>query len=145
MISRINIDIKENRELLYNFYTRHYDAPRYLLPSNPDEISGIYYGYFEDDYILGVTKIDFSTPFLMHTSSTVVHTEYRNQGIASRINSYLENLAKSNGITKMTCNIYVDNLASIMVKLKRGYLIEGLLRNHDEQGKHEYVLSKEIS
>jgi RimJ/RimL family protein N-acetyltransferase len=142
MIKKIDLSIIENKQMIYNFYIRHYSAPKYLLPNSVENIKGIYYGYFDGDYLIGITKIEYLSPFLMYTMSTVVHSEYRNQGIATSINDYLEKLAKENGITKIKCNIYVDNIPSIVVKLKRGYLIEGLFRDHDEIGKHEYVLGK---
>jgi ribosomal protein S18 acetylase RimI-like enzyme len=124
-----------------NFYSRHYKAPSHLVPKS---LSGHYYKLVDGDHILAVTRHIFLTPFLLQTCSTVVHSDIRGQGIGTVLNDLVEKDAQDRGIQKITCNIYVDNIPSIVLKLKRGYLIEGLLRDHDDKGKHEYILGKAI-
>lgn len=142
--NKVDLSIQENRDEVYNFYQRHYTAQQYLLPSSPNELKGNYYILKDGDQLLAITKYHYPSPFLLKTSSTVVHKDMRGQGIGRRINEETEQLAKENGILKIACHIYVDNLPSIILKLKCGYLIEGLLRNHDEPKKHEYILGKEL-
>ena len=136
------VKVKENDQAVLNFYKRHYKAPNYLIPEN---LEGLYYKLVdEDDQILAVTKHRYPSPFLLETSSTVVHQSLRGQGIGKHLNDLVEQKAKDSGVTKITCQVYVDNLHSLMLKLKRGYIVEGLLRDHDELGKHEYILGKPL-
>ena len=46
------------------------------------------------------------------------------------------------GYGKIVSHVYVENLPSLILKLKLGYLIEGTLRDHDRAGQHEYILGK---
>lgn len=143
-VVKIDTTNKLAREELYNFYCRHYNAPSYLLPESPDDIEGSYYAVVDVDAIIGVTKCSYPSPFSMKTSSTVVHSAMRRQGIATLLHSTIEGIVREKGVSKIYCHIYVDNLASIIVKLKSGYLVEGLLKDQDEPGKHEYIMGKTI-
>jgi RimJ/RimL family protein N-acetyltransferase len=138
------VDLSDNlqRFRVYRFYHDNYEAPQYLLPQKPDDLVGNYYIVEEDGQILAVTKHIHETSFRVKTSSTVVRKDKRGQGIATFMNDEMEKMLTFSGFTKIECNIYVDNLPSLILKIKRGYLIEGLLRDHDEPGKHEYVLAK---
>ena len=140
-LQRIDLTIPENQEALYNFYQRNYEAPDYLLPTT---FEGIYYTVTDGEHLLAVTKHHYPSPFLLKTSSTVVHKDMRGQGIGRFLNEEVEKMAKENGVLKLACHVYVDNLPSLILKLKRGYIIEGTLYNHDEPGKHEYILGKEL-
>jgi ribosomal protein S18 acetylase RimI-like enzyme len=135
------VKVDSNNEAVVNFYKRHYEAPIYLIPKKLD---GIYYALVDGDQMLAVTRHEYPSPWLLRTSSTVVHKDFRGQGLGKYLNDQVEQMAKENGITKITCHIYIDNLSSLILKLKRGYIIEGTLYDHDEVGKHEYVLGKKL-
>jgi RimJ/RimL family protein N-acetyltransferase len=143
-LEKVDMNNVEQLQTLYNFYHRHYDAPDYLLPKKTFNKQDLYYILKDEDQVLAVTKYQYPSPFALLTSGTVVHKEMRGQGIGEKLNELTEEMAKENGITKITCQIYVDNIASVILKLKRGYLVEGLLRDHDEIGQHEYILGKRL-
>jgi RimJ/RimL family protein N-acetyltransferase len=144
MLIKIDLTNPQNREELYNFYHRHYDAPKHLLPESPESIEGIYYAFTDGVNTLAVTRHSYPTPYLLQTHGTVVHMDYRGQGIGKRIHDSVETMAIENGVTKMSCQVFVDNISSIVLKLKTGYLVEGLLRNHEEKDKDEYIMGKEL-
>ena len=41
--------------------------------------------------------------------------------------------------------IYIDNIPMIVIKLRQGYIIEGLHRDHERPGLHEYSLGKVLA
>lgn len=136
------LKVNSNDQAILNFYKRHYKTFPHLIPNN---LEGLYYKLVDDDdQLLAVTKHTYPTPFLLRTSSTVVHKDLRGQGIGRILNKLVEDKAKENGVTKISCNIFVDNIPSIVLKLKLGYIIEGTLYDHDELGKHEYILGKKL-
>lgn len=144
MLVKIDLSNIQNRQELYNFYHRNYDAPAHLLPESPESIEGIYYAFTDGVHTLAVTKHVYPTPHLLKTNHTVVHKDFRGQGVGKRLGDAVEEMVREMGVTKITCHVYVDNLPSVMLKLKQGFLVEGLLRNHEETGRHEYIMGKEL-
>ena len=139
----VNLSSKEEVIELLAFYQQNYkNAPEYLVPKTIADLSGTYFKYEHDGFIYAVTKHVYPSPFLARTSSTVVHKDFRGKGIGSLMNIEIEQMLRDRGIKKITCNIYTDNAVSLNLKLKRGYIVEGTLRDHDEPGLHEYIVSK---
>ena len=148
MIMRIDLTNHENKEAIEKFYAEHYSAPQYLMPTahsiNGESSNKEYYMYMDKLETVAIFAVTRLTPKHIMTSSAVVHKDHRGKGIGKKINEWYETYAKKYGYNKITSEIYVDNIPSIVLKLKRGYLIEGLMRNHDEPGKHVYTLGKEL-
>jgi RimJ/RimL family protein N-acetyltransferase len=144
MLAKIDLSIQENRQELYNFYHRHYEAPAHLLPESPEALTGTYYAFTDGVHTLAVTKHTYVTPHLLRSNHTVVHKDFRNQGVGKRMGEAVHDMCREMGVTKITCNVYVDNIPSIVLKLKQGFLVEGLVRNHEETGRHEYIMGKEL-
>ena len=148
-----NLD-KEGKQLIVNLIEDNYSAPDHLKPSvgelekldltvfmalEPIEI--IEAGYVGDD-LLGVSFCKKITRTLIETRTTIIREDRRGEGIGSKMNEELEKYAIENNIKKISCYVYVDNIPSVILKLNRNYLVEGLLRDHDEPGKDEYIMSK---
>jgi len=95
-----------------------------------------------DNEIVAASSYENLSPRVALMQSTKVLGVLRGRGFGRLINSHMEKELKSRGFGKIQSHIYVDNLASVILKLKIGYLIEGQLRDHDEFGQHEYVLGK---
>ena len=128
------------------FYDDNYDTLDHLIlsPKQVEQNNRDYYGVISGDEVIALTSIEHKTETLLEVHGTVVKQDLRNQGLGKRVNEQLEDLARENGIKKLTSSIYVDNIINIVLKLKSGYLVEGLLRNHDIRGQHEYIVSKEL-
>ena len=140
---------KERLQEIVDFIKDNYEAPSYLIPSSIEDLisnhgnSEVF--IVEDNY--GIEALSFFkllTPKLAEKYKTVVRLDVRGHGLSKQIDEHIEGLLRSEGVRKIKTNIYVDNFPSLFGRLKRGYLIEGLLRNHDEPGKHEYILGKEL-
>lgn len=144
MIRNLN---KQDLEKIVTFIKDNYEAPSYLIPQSVEELV-TYHGYsevfmIEDDY--GIEALSFFkkiSPNLAEKYKTVVRLDVRGIGLSKQVDEYIENILKTNGVTKIQTNVFTDNFPSIFSRLKRGYLIEGLLRNHDKLGRHEYILGK---
>ena len=142
----LQLDKYKMSKQIARFYENNYDTLDHLIlsPKQIENNNREYYGVINGDQIIAITSYEKLTENLVQTHGTVVKQDLRNQGLGSRVNDQLEEIIVELGAKKISCNIYVDNLASIMLKLKRGYLVEGLLRNHDANGQHEYIISKEL-
>lgn len=148
-----NLDNEHKRQVV-NFIKNNYNAPDFLKPSLEElefhdftiflalEPIDLFEAGCVGHEIVGVSFLKKITETLIKTRATVIRKDKRGSGIGSKINKNLEEHCKKNGINKICCNIYTDNIPSIVLKLKRGYLVEGLLKNHDELGRHEYIMSK---
>jgi len=130
---------------------QHYDAPEHLKVKTVKELydkiakDNAKVGVIkENDEIVTVSFYKKMTDHLVMTYWTIVHKAHRKKRLAYRINEEFEKIFKQQGFKKVMCDIYTDNLPSLFLKLKRGYLVEGLRKNHDLQDVHEYTLGKEI-
>ena len=140
---------KEQLQKIVDFIKDNYEAPDFLIPESVQllvhEHGDSEIVILEDEYgIEGVTFFKFLSPLLVEKYRTVVRLDVRGAGISKKLDDTVENLAYTAGAKKIKTNIYANNLPSIFGRLKRGYLIEGLLRNHDGPGMHEYILGKEL-
>jgi hypothetical protein len=125
------------------------DAPSYLIPQTVEELleknGNAEIVISEDDYgIDGLSFFRYISPTLVESFRTVTRMDVRSQGISKNLNETMENMLKNLGVSKIKCHIYADNYISLFRRVKMGYLIEGLLRNHDTVGQHEYILGKEL-
>lgn len=127
---------------LCDFEIEHfYEGNPTLYPRNP---FGNYYGIIDNHKIIAATCYIKKTDNLVSMQSTMVHPDHRGQGIGRLLNEQLIKHLDNEGVGKIVSHIYVENLPSIILKLKLGYLIEGTLRDHDFEGQHEYVLGKTL-
>lgn len=131
----------EERELV-KFYEKNPNSNIYKQDKIDER--AVYFIVYEDSKVVGATSYLEITPNVAMTQKTLVAEACRGKGIAKFMNGEMEKHLRVKGFKKITSHIYVDNLPSIVLKLKRGYVIEGLLRDHDEVGRHEYVLGKVI-
>lgn len=91
---------------------------------------------------IGTAGFYHKTPFLAETAKTVVSPEFRGKGLGTALSQAIEDEVRRRGYLKVVTTIYVQNLPMIFIKLKQGYYVEGLCRDHDRPGLHEYTLGK---
>jgi len=127
---------------IFSFICENYSAPLHLLPETHEDVNVPLILAYDKDKIVAVTFFKHITDHLVKTYRTIIKEDRRGQGVGSELNKYMEHSFKIMGYGKITCNIYADNLPSLNLKLKQGYVIEGYSRDHDFEGKHEYLLGK---
>ena len=132
----------DNFDKILELIRQEYDAPVHLKPTDASQVKAPFFTIKDNDELVGISFFRKITDNLVRTNTTVIKKEYRNNGLGNRLNEKMEKYFKENGFKKISCNVYADNLPSIILKLKRGYLIEGTLLDHDFTGKHEYIMGK---
>ena len=94
------------------------------------------------DERVGCSAYMAKTKFLAESVKTVVDPRFRGQRLGEAISQAIEDEVKSRGFTKIMSTILVGNLPMIFIKLKQGFLIEGIHMDHEKIGLHEYSLGK---
>ena len=84
------------------------------------------------------------TAFLAETIKTVVDPAHRQRGVGAAISRAIEDELRRAGYKKAMSTIYIDNIPMIVIKLRQGYIVEGLHRDHEKPGLHEYSLGKPL-
>ncbi len=131
------------REIAEDLYFNHHSTPDDLLEKVLPEATYLFASN-EDFEIVGMTSYKKITSTLAITERTIVFPKYRGKGYGNLISTCLESDLKTTGVRKIVCEILTFNLPMLFIKLKQGFLIEGLQRNHDRPGTHQYILGKDI-
>ena len=82
------------------------------------------------------------TRYLAESVKTVVDPAQRRKGMGAAISQAIEDEVRRAGFTKIMSTILITNIPMIIIKLKQGYLIEGIHMDHEKPGLHEYSLGK---
>lgn len=91
---------------------------------------------------VGMTGYFHKTKFLAESAKTVVDPMHRGKGLGVVLSQAIEDEIRRRGYKKVVTAIYVTNLPMIFIKLRQGYLFEGIHRDHDAPGLHEYSMGK---
>ncbi len=135
------------RELIFGEAAEFYNEnpTKYLSDEAGCQLDAEYFGVVSDsEEIIAVTSYVKQTDHLVLMQSTMILPEHRGQGVGRFLNEQLTLHLKELGFGKIVSHVYIDNLPSIILKLKLGYIIEGTLRDHDFIGQHEYIIGKLI-
>ncbi len=131
--------MRKAREL----YLKHHSTPKKLLKKElPD--ANYFWIYDQQEQLIGITSYVKKGKYLAMTERTILYPEYRGQGFGYAASVALEGKLKQKGFKKIICEVLTFNTPMIIIKIKQGFLIEGLMRNHDDVGIHQYYLGKEI-
>lgn len=91
---------------------------------------------------VGCTAFIAKTKFLAESVKTVVDPIYRGRRLGEAISQAIEDEVRARGFKKLMSTILVSNLPMLFIKLKQGFLVEGMHRDHEKPGLHEYSLGK---
>ena len=96
----------------------------------------------DDGKRVGCTAYIEKTKYLAESIKTVVDPLFRGQRLGEAISLALEGEARARGFTKIMSTILITNLPMLFIKLKQGFLVEGIHMDHEKPGLHEYSLGK---
>lgn len=143
--TQVDLDSIDNENIIKDFYNNNQSDFTVFDPKiGPKGYGYEYYSLSLENEIIAICSIEPVTDKLSIIHSTTVKEELRGQGIGKDFNRRLELALQLKGVKKLASHVFTDNLGSIIMRLKMGYLIEGLLRDHEEMGKHEYIFGKLI-
>jgi len=134
--------IKLEGQSLLNFYASN--PTDYLSETAGSIRDAEYYGVIVGGNIVAATSYIKMTDHLVLMQSTMVVEDCRGKGVGRFLNENFEIVLKELGFGKIESHVYIENIPSIILKLKLGYLVEGTLYDHDFIGQHEYILGKNI-
>jgi GNAT superfamily N-acetyltransferase len=92
--------------------------------------------------VVGATAYVAKTKYLAESVKTVVDPARRKKGVGAAISLAIEHEVRRAGFSKIMSTILIHNIPMIIIKLKQGYLIEGIHMDHEKPGLHEYSLGK---
>ncbi|MDP2344745.1 MAG: hypothetical protein Q8O67_27600 [Deltaproteobacteria bacterium] len=125
------------------FVNRHY------LSELPLERAGIVDGHYRFFWaknaagdVVGATAYVPRTKYLAESVKTVVDPARRMKGMGAAISLAVENEVRRAGFAKIMSTILITNIPMIIIKLRQGYIIEGIHMDHEKPGLHEYSLGK---
>lgn len=127
------------------FVNRHYASE---LPLEREGITSGHYVFFwavddeADNAVVGASAYVPKTKFLAESVKTVVDPLRRKKGMGAAISQAIEDEVRRAGFTKIMSTILIGNIPMIIIKLRQGYIIEGIHMDHEKPGLHEYSLGK---
>ncbi len=123
-------------------YFEYHSTPDRALPAKlPDANYLKIWSDAEQQYV-GITAWRKIAPDLYMTGPTILEPEYRGKGLGKHVSQAIEDYVASMGARKVVCEVLTFNLPMVIIKLKQGYLVEGVMMHHDAHNVHQYYLGK---
>jgi RimJ/RimL family protein N-acetyltransferase len=94
------------------------------------------------DTVVGVTGYVKKTPYLAESVKTVMDPAFRGRGLGVQLSQAIEDEVRRAGFKKVMSTILIGNIPMIVIKLRQGFIIEGIHMDHEKPGLHEYSLGK---
>ena len=127
---------------MVEFVNAHYRSPLGPMSEKSFATTTFFWAVDDDGARVGCTGYVEKTRWLAESVKTVIDPAHRGRGLGAAVSQAIEDELRARGFTKVMTTIYVDNLPMIFIKLKQGYLVEGIHRDHEKPGLHEYSLGK---
>ncbi len=125
------------------FVNAHYKSE---LPLDDETLTSGHVQFFwaldDDGKRVGCTAFIAKTKYLAESVKTVVDPVFRGRRLGEAISQAIEDEVRSRGFTKIMSTILITNLPMLFIKLKQGFIVEGLHMDHEKPGLHEYSLGK---
>jgi GNAT superfamily N-acetyltransferase len=141
----VDADDAKARADVVAFVNANYASPLGPMSEGAFRTTSFFWAHDDDGVRVGVTAFVQKTKWLAESVKTVVDPAHRGRGLGVALSQAIEDELKRRGFTKVMTTIYVDNLPMIFIKLKQGYLVEGIHRDHEKPGLHEYSLGKVLA
>jgi GNAT superfamily N-acetyltransferase len=138
---------RDARLEIVHFVNSHYHSE---LPLEEAALSGGHVHFFwavEDatGKRVGCTAFIAKTKYLAESVKTVVDPNHRGRRLGEAISHAIEAEVRSRGFKKLMSTILVHNLPMLFIKLKQGFIVEGIHMDHEKPGLHEYSVGKVLT
>lgn len=131
------------RSEIVAFVNTHYASE---LPLEEGALANGHVQFFwandDDNQRVGCTAFVARTKYLAEGVKTVVDPVFRGRRLGEAISQAIEDEVRARGFKKLMSTILITNLPMLFIKLKQGFLIEGIHMDHEKPGLHEYSLGK---
>lgn len=131
------------RSELVAFVNTHYKSE---LPLEEEALAAGHVQFFwaidDAGKRVGCTAFIARTKYLAESVKTVVDPVFRGRRLGEAISQASEDEVRRRGFTKLMSTILITNLPMLFIKLKQGFLVEGIHMDHEKPGLHEYSLGK---
>ncbi len=127
---------------LVAFVNAHYHSE---LPLHREGLTSGHYRFFwafVDDVRVGCSAYAPKTAYLAESVKTVVDPAHRRGGFGGALSLAIEAQVRADGFKKIMSTILITNVPMIVIKLRQGYIVEGIHMDHEKPGLHEYSLGK---
>lgn len=146
-LQAVNADDDKDVDALVAFVNQHYASE---LPLEREGLKNGHYRFFWARFVddgaggpvVGATAYVPKTKYLAESVKTVVDPARRKAGVGAGISQAIEDEVRRAGFTKIMSTILINNIPMIIIKLRQGYIIEGIHMDHEKPGLHEYSLGK---
>lgn len=144
-LTAVDLEDEQDVAAFVAFINRNY---RSEFPVDPallrDPLHRFFWARDPAGAVVGSAAYVRRTAFLAESIKTVVDPTQRLRGLGAAISRAIEDEIRRAGFKKVMSTIYIDNIPMIVIKLRQGYIIEGLHRDHEKPGLHEYSLGKPL-
>ena len=131
------------RSEIVAFVNTHYKSE---LPLEDADLASGHVQFFwaldDDGKRVGCTAYIAKTKYLAESVKTVVDPVFRGRRLGEAISQAIEDEVRTRGFTKIMSTILITNLPMLFIKLKQGFIVEGIHMDHEKPGLHEYSLGK---
>ncbi len=143
-VSLVAVDANDDADVdaVVAFVNRHYASE---LPLEREGLKNGHYRFFwawHEGVVVGASAYVPKTKYLAESVKTVVDPARRKSGLGAAISEAIEAEVRRAGFTKIMSTILIGNIAMIIIKLRQGYIVEGIHMDHEKPGLHEYSLGK---
>ena len=144
-VKLIPVDVTDAhaRSEIVAFVNAHYKSE---LPLEDEALASGHVQFFwaldDDGKRVGCTAYIAKTKYLAESVKTVVDPVFRGRRLGEAISQAIEDEVRSRGFTKIMSTILITNLPMLFIKLKQGFIVEGIHMDHEKPGLHEYSLGK---
>jgi len=115
-----------------------------FIELSESEYNEVYVSYFNNK-ICGYLVIGIPDSNEIHVDDVAIHSDYRGNKISNELISFVEeDYSDVKAIEIFTSEIETDNIASIVLHLKMGFIPNGLIANYYSQGRNALYLTKQL-
>lgn len=115
-----------------------------FIELSQSEYNEVYVAYYNNK-ICGYLVIGVPDTNEIHVDDVSVHSDYRGKKISNALIAFAEeDYSTMKAITMFTSEIETDNIASIMVHLRMGFIPNGIIASYYAQGRNALYLTKQL-